>query len=269
MVNPCEEINRTIGELFTCSPVNGFVRIRTPYLYPDGDGVDLYLQEKEGQKTITDLGETLRWLRLQTVTQKKTDKQEALIQDICLTCSVEQYRGMFLIRVNEQESLASAITRLSQVVVRVSDLWFTFKTRALESIIEQVAELLAEQKIPFIQGEKMRGRSGRSWYVDFHTRHSQRSSFIEVLSTGSRPAANSKVNNVLAAWYDLNYLKIGQENVAFVSLFDDTLDIWSAENIRLLEEISDIAYWSRPEDLIQLVAPHNGSSGNSRSLSIR
>jgi hypothetical protein len=55
MANPCEEINRIIGELFTCSTVSGFVRIRTPYLYPNGDVIDLYLQEKEGQKTLTDL----------------------------------------------------------------------------------------------------------------------------------------------------------------------------------------------------------------------
>ena len=31
-----------MGELFTCAPLNGYTRIRTPFLYPDGDVIDLF-----------------------------------------------------------------------------------------------------------------------------------------------------------------------------------------------------------------------------------
>lgn len=255
MVSPCTEIANTVGELYECSSINGFVRIRTPYLYPDGDVIDLYLQEKDGQITLTDLGDTLRWLRMQTVTRQKTDKQEALIRDICLTLGIEQYRGMLLLRVKQNEPLASAITRLAQATIRVSDLWFTFRTRAFESIQEEVAEFLSELKIPFTQNEKVRGRSGRTRTIDFHTRHPRQSAFIEVLSTGSRAAANAKVDSIFATWSDIHYLKVGQNDIKFVSLFDDTLDIWTADNFQFLEGISDVAYWSRPEQFAELVAP--------------
>jgi Domain of unknown function DUF1828 len=256
VMSPCTEISRTMGDLYECSPINGFVRIRTPYLYPDGDIIDLYLQEKMGQITFTDLGDTLRWLRMQTFARQKTDKQEALIRDICLTLGVEQYRGMLLLRVKQNESLVSAITRLAQAVIRVSDIWFTFRTRALESIQEEVAEFLSELKIPFTQNEKVRGHSGRSRTIDFHTRHSRQSSFVELLSTGSRAAANSKADSTLVTWYDVNYLKMGSNDIQFVSLFDDTLDVWTSNNIQLLEQISDVAYWSRREHFAELVAPH-------------
>lgn len=255
MVSPCTEIANTVGELYECSSINGFVRIRTPYLYPDGDVIDLYLQEKDGQITLTDLGDTLRWLRMQTVTRQKTDKQEALIRDICLTLGIEQYRGMLLLRVKQNEPLASAITRLAQATIRVSDLWFTFRTRAFESIQEEVAEFLSELKIPFTQNEKVRGRSGRTRTIDFHTRHPRQSAFIEVLSTGSRAAANAKVDSIFATWSDTHYLKVGQNDIKFVSLFDDTLDIWTADNFQFLEGISDVAYWSRPEQFAEFVAP--------------
>lgn len=255
MDTPCQEIAVTLGELFVCSTVKDFIRIRTPYLYPDGDVIDIFLQKKDNQITLTDLGETLRWLKTQTITQKKTDKQSALIQDICLTLGIEIYRGMLILRVGDRETLGSAITRISQAAIRVSDLWFTFKGRAYESITEEVAEFLHELRIPFTPNEKIKGRSGRTWYIDFHTRHVRATGFMNVLSTGSRAAANSKVNGIVASWHDLNHLKVGRERVNFISLLDDSLDIWSTENIRLLEDLSEVSYWSRREQLVELVAP--------------
>lgn len=67
---------------FDCSEVNGFIRIRTPYLYPDGDVIDLFYKTQGEQRILTDLGETLRWLMTQTATQHLSKKQEQAIQDI-------------------------------------------------------------------------------------------------------------------------------------------------------------------------------------------
>jgi hypothetical protein len=41
---PCEQIAQQIGSMFVCSPHDGFVKVRTPFLYPDGDIVDLFLR---------------------------------------------------------------------------------------------------------------------------------------------------------------------------------------------------------------------------------
>jgi hypothetical protein len=51
----CDTIQQTVGELFTCSPLNEYTRIRTPFLYPDGDVIDVYLKEAGGIVTVTDL----------------------------------------------------------------------------------------------------------------------------------------------------------------------------------------------------------------------
>ena len=37
----CQNLQRRIGTLFTCSEHGDYQRIRTPYLYPDGDNIDL------------------------------------------------------------------------------------------------------------------------------------------------------------------------------------------------------------------------------------
>jgi hypothetical protein len=124
----------------------------------------------------------------------------------------------------------------------------------VESITDEVADLLTERNIAFDRGEKLLGRSGRSWTVDFHTRHAQKSSLVYVLSTGSRAAARGVAEHVLAAWYDLSNYKLGPERLNFISLFDDTLDIWSQEDFKLVSDLSDVTFWSKPDEFIEKLA---------------
>lgn len=254
MITPCEQITKQMGLLFTCTSVNQYIRIQTPFLYPDGDVIDIFYKEDRDTITLTDLGETLRWLRMQTVTQRKSLRQQRLIADICLNHNVEFYRGMLTTRVRHPEDLAGALTRLSQAILRVSDLWFTFRTKAGESIVDEVEDLLQENHIAFDRSPRVKGRSARSWQPDFQTRGKDHSALIRVLSTGSRAAARDLVARTSAMWHDLSYLTVGQEHLGFISLFDDTLDIWNQEDFRLVEDISDIAYWSRTDEFLKKVA---------------
>lgn len=250
---PCQRIAETLGDLFTCSEVNGFTRIRTPYLYPDGDVIDLFYKISQDRPIVTDLGETMRWLFSQTTSEFLSKRQKQAIQDILLTHDVEQYRGSLVVRVGAEESLASAIMRLAQAAIAISNLWFLSRTRLVSTLEDEVAELLSERGIRFQANEKLPGRSGRNWRVDFHTFHPDHSSLVQVLSTGSKAAANTKANNVVAAWVDLTQLKFGTQPLRFISLFDDTLDVWQTETIRQLEELSDIAYWSDSERFIEML----------------
>lgn len=250
MTSLCQDVAQGMGELFTCSQMDGQVRIRTPYLYPDGDVIDLFLREKTEPATLTDLGETLRWLRMQTVSLNRSPKQKQLIEDICMTHGVEFFRGMLLVRLRSRDQISSAVTRLSQAAIRVADLWFTFRTRSVETITDEVADLLTEKHISFERGEPLVGRSGRVWRPDFHTRLPNRSTLINVLSTGSRAAARGITEHVVASWYDLSHITVGPEGLRFLSLFDDTLDVWSPGDFKLVEPLSTVALWSRPDEFL-------------------
>jgi hypothetical protein len=244
----CSDLRQGLGELFSCSQQGEFQRIRTPYLYPDGDNIDLFVKAAGDVVTVSDLGETLRWLRSQTLSPRRSAKQDALIADACLTHGIEFYKGMLLARCRRGDSLAAVTLRVAQAALRVSDLWFTFRTRAVESVTEEVADFLTERQFNFERSERLAGRSGRGWTVDFHVRAPDRSSLVYVLSTGSRSAARSVSEHVLAAWYDLNHLAAGPEALRFVSLFDDTADVWAAEDFKLVEPLSVVAQWSQPEE---------------------
>jgi len=227
--------------------------VRTPFFYPDGGVVDVFVVEREGHLDVSDFGEARGWLRLQTVSGRRSPKQEQLIQDGCLTLGVEFFKGQLVWRCKTGDEVATAILRVGQAAVRVSDLWFTTRTRSVESTSVEVADLLEEQHIAFERGVKLSGRSGRAWAVDFQTRTPERTSLVSVLSSGSRAAARRVTEHVVAVWHDLSHLRAGGPQISFVSLFDDTTDVWTDEDFNLVESLSDVYRWSRPDELVDFL----------------
>ena len=90
--------------------------------------------------------------------------------------------------------------------------------------------------------------------MDFLTRMPEKNSLLYILSTGSRAAARSLVEHVVAAWYDLSSLKVDPNFLHFISLFDDTMDIWNPEDFNLVQDLSTITSWSKPDELLELLA---------------
>jgi hypothetical protein len=256
MASPCELIAAQMGKLFTCEPINyhPYIRIRTPFLYPDGDMIDIFYKDNEDTITLTDLGETLGWLKMQTIAQQLSLKQRQIIADICLTHNVEFHQGMFSIQVKHAEDLASSVIRFSQGLSRVSDLWFTFRGKVGESIVDEVAELFQDHSIQFERRPKIQGRSTTIWYPDFRIGRKTSQTLIKVLSTGSHAASHSIAINVAAMWHDLSDLAKGREASHFISLFDDTVNVWNQKDILLVQNESDAAYWSRPDEFLQKIA---------------
>jgi len=82
----CTAIRSGLGPMFDCSVNGDYVRVRTPFLYPDGDFIDLFLKSaNQGVTTVSDLGETVRWLNSNTLSAKRSPKQAGLISDISQT----------------------------------------------------------------------------------------------------------------------------------------------------------------------------------------
>lgn len=252
-INICPDFSGGLAALFDCQPHGDYQRIRTPYLYPDGDNIDVFCKPQGEVTLVTDLGETTRWLRMQTVSPRRSPKQKTLIEDICLTHGVEFYKGMLLARCRKGDQLSAVVFRVAQASLRISDLWFTFRTRSVESVTDEVADFLTEREFRFDRGEKLTGRSGRVWTPDFHVRAVQRSSLVYVLSTGSRSAARGVVNHVHTAFFDLNQLAAGPEALRFVALFDDSADVWSDEDFRLAEQLSTVTRWSQPDEFADVL----------------
>ena len=142
----CHSIAGTLPDLFECSPApQEGVRVRTPLMYPDGGLVDVFVLEHGGQYRVTDFGETLGWLRMQSVSARRSPRQRRMIEDTCQTLGVELHRGQLVLRLGTVDVIAEAVVRLAQAAVRVSDLWFTLRTRAVETASDEVDEWLVEK----------------------------------------------------------------------------------------------------------------------------
>ena len=81
----CQDIQRMIGASFICSERGDYLRIRTPFLFPDGDNIDLFCKVRGDVVTVSDLAETTGWLRMQSTALRRSPKQKQFIEDACLT----------------------------------------------------------------------------------------------------------------------------------------------------------------------------------------
>ncbi|MBE9249231.1 DUF1828 domain-containing protein [Dolichospermum sp. LEGE 00240] len=246
-LNICERINQTIGKLFVCSPVNEFVQISTPFILPDGSVIDLFLKEKEESYVLTDLGETFGWLYLQTAAYSLLKNQEIIIKDIVITHGVEQFNGMLITRLKKDDNLADAVLRLSQAIIRVADTNTKLKVPTFEPITEEVTKFLNKKKLNVERNKKITGMSGTARSVDFCVHRPHGTTLINTLSTPALRTARMRVDKVFTTWSEISYLKESKYN--FISLIDDSKNLWNENNITLLNRVSDVVKWSNRDDL--------------------
>ena len=146
----CAALQQAMPPLFVCSPApEEGVRVRTPMLYPDGGVVDVFVQERNGGYIVTDYGDALGWLGLQSASRQRSQKQIALIQDVCQTLRIQQFRDQLILPDVAGAALGESVLRVAQAVVRVSDIWFTLRSQALQTTADEVDEWLREREIDF------------------------------------------------------------------------------------------------------------------------
>ena len=250
----CASIGQTLPPLFVCSPApQEGVQVRTPMLYPDGDVVDVFVLESGDRYTVTDFGDALGWLGLQAVSRQRSPKQQMLIRDICQTLRIELFNDQLVLRSVTDDALGESVLRVAQAAVRISDLWFTLRFQSFQNTADEVEEWLLEKQISFERQVQKQGRSMRDWTIDFQTYTASRTSLVFLLSTGTRGAVRRLAEHVLAGCVDLSHLKANQPDLSFVSLFDDTADIWRPEDFSLVDAHSEIARWSRPDEFENLL----------------
>ena len=253
----CKKIYQETEELFECSPFREYTRIETPFLYPDGDIIDLFYKKSTPYELITDLGGVCDWLGLQTIAKTRTDKQEQQIEYICDSYRVEFRKGEFFIDLNkgnETRNLTEAIFDLSQAMIRISGLWFLQIDRSKNQIIDDIESFIKINDISYVKNKPFEGSSGNIWKPNFYAENKSEGFLIYVLSTDKKNSTSNILYRIVAAWHDLEYLKTDKkktekENIEFISLFDDRYDVWKASDRKMLRDFSTIKKFSNKNDL--------------------
>ena len=100
-------------------------------------------------------------------------------------------------------------------------------------------------KIPFQQKQATNRAFGRTWYVDYEIKADSQFSLVMVLSTGSQTWARRVTERVVTTCADLLSGETTQSESPFISLFNDSIDVWREEDFALVSTWSRVATWSR------------------------
>lgn len=229
---------------------NGMVRLATPFQYPNGAGIDLFLgaqPELFDKWTLTDLGQTTAWLLDLNLKLWTTEKRKQLVSDICRSLEVNQEGGQFQLVLGDLKQLPEALVRLSQACLRVADLAFTQRLRVASVFNEDFEEFLDLADASYQPDFSIQGQFGKPVKVDYLVKGLRVQSLVQTLSTPSSVASHTMSNEAFSRWYDL---KPHCSQYQFVSIYDTTNDSFRDDDLKRLSSLSILmGYPAQEQDI--------------------
>jgi hypothetical protein len=219
--------------------------VTTPFEYPDGDLIQLYIIKMDNLFEVTDLAETLRFFETLDFDLLSSKRRRKLFEDILRSYKIEFFKGELKVKVKTEE-LLKAILDLSQAIFRVSDLYFLQRIGVTTTFKEEVEEVLKEANLNYEIDYSIFGKSGKEYKVDFYI-DVEKPNLLEAISTYSKMYAERLIDRVVRMWYDIKRL---DGRFEYVTIVDDRSDVWKKEHFDLLEDLSKVYVWSEVEDYI-------------------
>lgn len=232
---------------FYCVQVNEKLKIITPYVYPDNDLIEIFIEDlKAGLVKVTDMGEGFRHLHSQGYDVFSSPKRAFLADTIASRLGVEISKGK-LIKTVEWVSLYEAMFDVITAVRGIADLIYTSKTYAPGEFIDEVRTFLDEKKIKYENKVRIQGISTKLYSIDFQITNG-RISYLQTLSPRDVYGVKTKVDATVRMWVDVNSDK------KKYSLLNDIDFTWKGSDVSILNRVSNAAFWSRKEELVLLIA---------------
>lgn len=261
-----EQLTLSLPGLFQCDDFgNDRFRVRTPLLFPNGDVIDVFIAKTADSFTVTDYGDAADWLDTRTTIRRRSPKQRGLIEDTCETLGIGLENEQMVLREVAWSNLVDSVVRIAQAEARIGDVWFTTRQATkdvslprmvTDATVNEVDRWLRNRKLNVQSNVEETGTSRRTWFVDFKARSRTKESLVFVLSATGKQSAQNRLYEVAAACLDIGRRRQESGQLRFISLFDDTNDTWSPEDYELLRLESDVAHWSKPDELEKLLEVH-------------
>ena len=260
----CAELGSQLGAMFHCSSAGAQVQIRTPFVFPDGDLIDVYWRDTDCGPVVSDLGDTWGWLFINGGNESLTDKQNRAYAAACKTYGVERRGGVLLARVSNG-NVADVVVRLAQAITAVSQVLDlkpaqeTVKTSARQITVKRITTTLQKYRghgWRYQENCQMAGQSNRDWKLNFMVRTPEQDAALFALHgrkhTGWQWRA---IEHAFTAFSDLvPTLNEMNKPTRAVSVIDDIDVPWDDEPIELLNSVSAVVRLSDPESLPQAIA---------------
>jgi len=238
---------------------NGALRISTPFSYPNGDFIDVFLQVEKNlfrSLSLSDYGYTSMYLRSAQIEIGATAKKRNVIGSILSQLGVKMVGGDLVVEVEpaNPNDISDAIFRLSQACLRISDFASHQQPRIANPFRDEVAVFL--RKIPGLTATpnpKVPGRFSNDVRVDFETASQRQLSYICVLASLSESAAHTTANETFRKWYDIAGGRMSER--PRITIYDSKSPYLKASDKKRLQDYSSVvAYPSEDNELQKLIA---------------
>lgn len=250
------QLQQTLPLAYICEPIGEErLRLLTPFLYPDGDYIELYIEQTPAGVYLTDLGEVLAHLTDGGISFRQSPKRRKTLNSILGLHGVELFNGELRVRLNEEPTLDMSwlVSRLTQAAVQTLDMLYTLRLGSLVTFQEEVEEYWIERGIPYEAKYQIVGGSGELYTVDYYLPQ-RRPVLVATLSTALTSYANTLTSKIVRQWHDIRRVD-GRFN--YLSLLDDSSDVWKPEWIDQIGQLSHVVVWRERERMEQvLTADH-------------
>ncbi len=260
----CESLRTQLGTLFECQPAGDQVQIRTPFMFPDGDLIDLYYWETPQGQVVSDLGDTYGWLFVNGTHQELTDNQSQAYDEAYSIYGVERQGGRLLAHIGDGH-LADAVVRMAQAITMISHTLDIGQQAALaipgstvsnKAMTEtRIRTAIEKHNWDFRRNVRMAGERHSSWPVDFVVWTPQREAVLMSLYGRKHYGWQRRaIEHVFTVFSDLAPV-LSKRIIPSeaISVIDDTDVIWANEPIEILREVSRVVHLSEPEELLAAI----------------
>jgi hypothetical protein len=239
----------SLREGFSCVDTEDRLRVITPYLYPDNDLIEIFVEElPSGQIRVTDLAETLRHLHARGFDVFESPKRKFMVETIASRVEVEIIHGQ-LTKTGDISQIGDLLFDVIVTARGVSDLIYTSKTFEPATFLEEVEEFLKVNQLPVEPRVKLIGMSGKSYIVHFKVTIGL-PRFLHALSPVAAAGLKPKVDATVRMWVDCNHDLPPERKVTILNDIDFQ---WRSYDINILERLSTVQYWTRKQELLRLL----------------
>ena len=240
----CETVVREyldkIKANFACQSSDGRLKIITPYVYPDNDLIEVYVEElPNGRARVSDVSEAARHLHAQGFDLFASPKRRFIAETAASRVNAAFERGA-IVREGPVEELGSLIFDVIVAVRGVADLIYTSRAYEPAPFVEEVADFLKEKQLRFERRVPVRGASGREYRVPIVI---EERIYLQPLSAEFQRALKPRVDATLRMWVDVN------GKAKKFSVVNDVDFAWSEPDVILLSRFSHVFRWSARVEL--------------------
>ena len=235
---------------------SGYQVVRTPFLYPDGDHIELYLRSMEdGQVLASDVGQTVMKLAEYGFVLRNSQRRRAMASRIASSLRVRFDNGSLSVEVPSNGG-GNRVWDLLMALQRLSDLVYTEEGIAKASAVaryptfgDQFANYVTEKQIAHHRAVQIRLPNDYRFTSDFTLGEG---AIIQLLSASSAGYARRRMNNV---YVDFSEMNIAKDNRARLAVVDDSKDLWSEAFLEpLAHQATEVLYWKNKPSLEQVLS---------------